>query len=133
MDINNLINFAIYFFSALAFLIIFKYVYAFITPHDEWKLIKEEKNIAAAIGFGGAILGFALAVSGTISNSVSFTDYLIWTGVALIAQTAAFYIVRLVFMPKIVTRIENNEIGAGVMLAAVNVAVGLLNAACMSY
>jgi putative membrane protein len=36
-------------------------------------------------------------------------------------------------MPKISERIENNETSAGVMLGLVSVAVGILNAACMSY
>ena len=37
------------------------------------------------------------------------------------------------FMPLIVQRIEKDEISAGVILATINVAIGLLNAACMSY
>ena len=53
--------------------------------------------------------------------------------VALVAQTLAFLIVRFVFMPKIVSRIENNEVSAGVILAAVSISVGMLNAACMTY
>jgi len=40
---------------------------------------------------------------------------------------------RFTFMPKIAERIQNNEVSAGVMLGAMSVAVGLLNAACMSY
>jgi putative membrane protein len=36
-------------------------------------------------------------------------------------------------MPKIAERIEQNEVSAGIMLAALSIAVGLLNAACMTY
>ena len=101
--------------------------------HKQWKLIKEERNTAAAIGFGGAMVGFALAVASAASNSVSLVDFAIWAGVALVAQLLAFYTVRIFFMPKIVTRLESNEVSAGVILAATNVAVGLMNAACMTY
>jgi len=133
MDISNLISFAMYFFTAISLLVIFKFVYVLITPHDEWKLIKEEQNTAAAIGLGGAILGFSLALAGSISNSVSYVDCIIWSVVALAAQSLAFVMVRFIFMPKIVERIEKNEVSAGIMMAVVNVSVGVLNAACMTY
>ena len=126
-------SFAIYFLVALAFLAIFKFIYALVTPHDEWKLIKEEKSTAAAIAFGGAILGFSLAISGAISNSVSIIDFVIWAVIATLAQIVAFGLVRFVYMPKIVERIHDGEVSAGIMVAVTSVAIGLLNAACMTY
>ena len=93
MDISYFQDFAIYFSMALVFLVLFKVVYALITPHDEWKLIKENQNTAASIGLGGAVLGFAIAISGVISNSISYVDFAIWALVALAAQSLAFLIV----------------------------------------
>lgn len=137
MENYNLIaaitNFGISFGMGLAFLVAFKIIYALVTPHKEWQLIKDEKNTAAAIGFGGAIIGFAIALAGAASNSGSMVDFAVWAGIALLVQLVAFFIVRVFFMPKIVERIRNNEIPAGIMLAATNIAVGLLNAASMSY
>ena len=126
-------SFALYFGLSIVFLFIFKLAYALVTPHDEWKLVKEEKNVAAAIGFGGAIIGFAIALGGAASNSVALLDFAVWALVALIAQSLAFALLRFSFMPKIAERINNNEVLAGVMLASMSVAVGLLNAACMTY
>lgn len=131
--ITGISHFAMYFGLAILFLIIFKTVYALVTPHAEWKLIKEEKNTAAAIGFGGAIVGFAAALSGAVSNSGGLIDFAIWGVIALVAQIIAFSIVRFVFMPKISKRIEDNEVSAGIVLGATNIAVGLINAACMTY
>jgi putative membrane protein len=131
--LTSVLHFSFYFGVSLLFLVIFKYVYKFITPHDEWKLIKEEKNTAAAIGFGGAIVGFAIALSGAASNSVSLVDFATWGLVAFVAQCFAFALVRFGFMRTIIERIEANEISAGIMLAATTIAVGLLNAACMTY
>lgn len=131
--ITAIINFGIYFGLSIFFLIVFKFVYTIVTPHDEWQLIKEEKSTAVAIGFGGAILGFAIALASAASNSVSLVDFAVWGAIALIAQLFAFALMRFGFMPKIVERMEQNEISAGVILAAVNVAIGLLNAASMSY
>lgn len=131
--VTGVTHFGMYFGLALVFIVLFKALYALVTPQREWQLIKDEKNTTAAIGFGGAIVGFGLALSGAASNSASIVDFAIWAGVALVAQLLAFLVVRLFFMPKIVERIKNNEISAGIVLASTNIAVGLLNAACMSY
>ncbi|KLV04663.1 membrane protein [Photobacterium aquae] len=125
--------FLLYFSLSIAFLLLFKFVYVRFTPHDEWKLVKEDKNIAAAIGLSGSIIGYCLAIAGAASNSVNIIDFAIWGVVALIAQLLAFAIMRFGFMPKIVERIEAGEVPAGIMMAAVSVSVGLLNAACMTY
>ncbi|PQQ29767.1 DUF350 domain-containing protein [Photorhabdus hindustanensis] len=126
-------NFGLCFGLALVFFIVFKFIYTIITPHDEWKLIKEEKNSAAAISLGGELIGYSIAIASAASNSVGVIDFVMWSVVALLAQIVGFFMVRIFMMPKIVSRIENNEIPAAVVLAAVSVSVGLLNAACMTY
>lgn len=132
-SIVGLGSFALYFVISIVLLFIFKFAYTFVTPHDEWKLVKDDKNTAAAIGFGGAMIGFAIALASAVSNSHNLVDFTIWGVVAIIAQCIAFALLRFTFMPKIVERIDNNEVSAGVMLASMSVAVGLLNAACMTY
>lgn len=79
------------------------------------------------------MVGFAIALGGAVSNSQSLVDFAVWGVVAIIAQALAFGILRFTFMPKIAERINNDEISAGIMLAAVSIAVGLINAACMTY
>lgn len=125
--------FLLYFSLSLGFLLLFKFIYVRFTPHDEWKLVKDQQNIAAAIGLSGSILGYCLAIAGAATNSVSLIDFAIWGIAALVAQLIAFIIVRVGFMPKIVERIEAGEIPAGILMAATSVSVGLLNAACMTY
>jgi putative membrane protein len=129
----GLIDFASYFAVSILLLLAFKFVYALITPQDEWKLVKDEQNTAAAIGFMGAVIGFSLALASAASNSESLIDFVVWGIVALVAQTIAFAIVRFIFMPKIVQRINDNEVSAGIVLGGTSIAVGLLNAACMTY
>lgn len=126
-------NFALYFAVALALLLAFKFIYTLVTPHDEWALVKDDKNEAAATGFVGAVIGFAIALGSAASNSESLVDFAVWGVVALIAQMLAFAMVRFIFMPRIVERINDNELSAGIMLGGISVAVGILNAACMSY
>lgn len=126
-------NFAAYFGTAIAALLVFKYVALVVTPYDEWKLIKEEKNTAAAIALGASLLGFCLALNGVLQNAVSYVDFLIWAVVAMLAQVAAILLVRFAFMPKFAKRIEENEIGAAVIAGAVYVSIGLINSGSMTY
>ena len=130
---NGITAFTGYFGLSLVFLVVFKLIYMWTTPHDEWKLIKEEKNVSAAIALAGAIVGYAIAIAGAASNSVGIIDFAMWGAVALVAQVSGFFIVRALMMPKIVERIENDEVPAAVVLASVSIAVGLLNAACLTY
>lgn len=132
-SIAGLGNFALYFALSVALLFVFKIIYALVTPHDEWKLVKEDKNLAAAVGFGGAMIGFSIALAGAATNSLSLIDFVVWGIVAMIAQSLAFALLRFTFMPKIAERINQNEVSAGTMLAAMSISVGLLNAACMTY
>lgn len=132
-SLAGLSSFIMYFGFSIALLLVFKILYTWITPHDEWQLVKEQQNSSAALGLGGAIIGFALALAGAATHSVSILDYAIWALIALLAQLVAFALVRFVLMPKLLERIENNELSAGIVLAAMSIAVGLINAACMSY
>jgi len=129
----GLIDFVIYFGISLVLLLGFKWAYTLVTPHEEWELVREKHSTAAAIGLVGAVIGFSIALAGAASNSVSLVDFVIWGVVALIAQLLAFAFLRFTFMPRIAERINNDEVSAGIMLGGVSVAVGLLNAACMTY
>jgi len=124
-------SFALYFAVSLLALVLFKTVYALVTPHDEWKLVKE-KNLAAAVAFVGAILGFSLALASAASNSVSLIDYVVWAIVALVAQIFAFLLSRF-YVPQLSQRITDGELPAGIVLAGISVATGILNAACITY
>jgi putative membrane protein len=132
-SLSGLLNFGLYFTLSLVLLLVFKFAYTLVTPHDEWKLVKEQHNVAAALGLVGAIIGFALALGSAASHSVSLVDFLIWALVALVAQTIAFALVRFLLMPRLVQRITDNEIPAGIILGGTSIAVGILNAACMTY
>lgn len=132
-SLSGLGPFLLYFSLSILMLLLFKWVYVLVTPYDEWKLIKEEQNLAAAIALVGAFVGFSLAVASAAANSVSLLDFAVWGLIALIAQLLAFVLVRLVFLPKITTRINEGQVSAGAVVGGLSVAVGLLNAACMTY
>ncbi|QIZ76195.1 DUF350 domain-containing protein [Ferrimonas lipolytica] len=121
-----------YFAVALVALYLFKVIYLKVTPFDEWALINGG-NQAAAVSMMGALMGFSLALAGAISNSVTFFDFVLWAVVAMGAQVLAFIAVQVLLMPGISVKIEQNHLASALVLASINVCVGLINAACMSY
>lgn len=106
------------------------YVYTWITPHDELPLIREG-NMAAALSFGGAIVGLALPLAFCLASSVSVADVLVWGVLILILQLAAFFIVNL-FLRNLSKRIEQGEMGSAVLLVSVQLSIAFINAAAIS-
>lgn len=123
--------FLTYFGIAIGLLMAFGFVYSRLTPHDEFDLIKANKP-AAAIAFGGSLLGFVLPLASAISNSVSLLDCFLWGVVALIVQILTFFCLRL-FIRDLPQRIANNEVASATFVAFASVAVGVLNAASMTW
>jgi putative membrane protein len=56
----------------------------------------------------------------------------IWGVIAMVIQLAAFVVVKL-WIPAIGRDIAEGQAAQGFFLGAVSIAVGILNAACMSY
>jgi len=130
-SLSGLTGFCKYFIAAIGFVVVFCQVYCWITPYDELKLVREG-NLAPAVSFGGALIGFILPLHSAITHSVGFMDMLIWAAVALVVQLTVFGIVRL-FFRGLVREIENNHTAAATLLAFFSVAIGILNAASMTY
>ena len=123
--------FAAFFGMSLVLLAICLALYVVITPYPEIKLIREG-NAAAATSLGGAVIGFALPLASVVVNSVSLLDMLLWSAVALIVQLAAFASVRLM-VPNIARNVREGQVSSGILLGAMAIALGLLNAASMTY
>jgi putative membrane protein len=130
LSLSGLVPFLSYFIPALVLVMCFGAVYSRLTPHNEFGLIKAG-NSAAAIAFGGSLIGFVLPLCTAIVHSVSLLDFLIWGLIALIVQLLTFSVVRL-FIPGLSKRISEDQAAAALFVALSSVAVGLVNAACMT-
>ena len=64
-------------------------------------------------------------------HSVSLLDFLIWGLIALIVQLLTFTVVRL-FIPQLSQRISDDQVAAALFVGLSSVAIGLVNAACMT-
>jgi putative membrane protein len=122
--------FLLYFALGLLLLAAFLAVYIAVTPYKEIALIREG-NAAAAISLGGAVIGYVLPLSRAIAQSVSVVDMLAWGAVALIAQVVVYFVVTRA-VPHFPDAIRAGRVSAATFLAALAIAVGLLNAAAMT-
>ncbi len=130
-SLNGLPPFLAYFAVAIILLLVFIRIYTWITPHSELELIRAN-NPAAALAFGGAVIGFALPLSSAITHSLSLLDCAIWGAVALVVQVLTFVVLR-VSLKQLSERVDRGEIATGIFSAAIAIAIGMINAACMSY
>ena len=124
-------DFLIYFSLALLLLFVFTFVYIKVTPYKELELIREG-NKAAAISLSGAMIGFAMPLASTVVNAVNLIDLVLFALLATVVQLVAFVFVRML-MPNLGGAIEGGDVAKATFLAAVSIAVGLLNAAALVY
>ena len=123
--------FLVYFGVALVFQAVFIALYMAVTPHHEVALIKQG-NAAAAISLGGAVLGFTLPLASVIIHSVSLLDMAVWSVVALLVQLAVYRLVDFL-LREISRHIEEGNVAAATTLAVASLAIGMINAASMTY
>lgn len=123
--------FLLAFVVAGLFTLAFKVVYQIVTPYRERDLIRQG-NTAAAIALVGALIGYVLPLASALSHTVTLVEFAAWALLAGVIQIVAFTLVRVIALPDVKARIENGEIAIGVYLAGVSIAVGVLNAACMT-
>ena len=129
-SLTGIVAHFVYFGIASIAVVVFVAIYVMVTPHHEFRLIRQG-NTAAAISLGGAILGYTIPLAKAVSQSESISDMLLWSGVALVAQLVAYGITRLI-LPQLSSHVDEGKSAAGVFLAAISIAIGLLNAAAMT-
>ncbi len=120
-----------YFAAAIGLLALFLLTYILITPYREIALIREG-NPAAAASLSGAILGFVLPLASAIAHSVGLLDMAVWGSIALVVQLLVYFAARLL-LPDLARDIPAGKVATGVFLGALSLAIGALNAACMTY
>jgi len=119
-------DFLVYLAVAVAYFAIYIALYVRITPYPEIRLIRSG-NVAAAYSLAGSVVGFAIPLASAVANSVNLVDMALWALVAMAVQVCVYVVVKLM-IPDIA-----RDISEGHVLGAMSLAVGILNAACMTY
>ena len=116
---------------AVAMVFVFAAVYLHCPPPAELRLIRREGNVACALSFGGALIGFCLALAASIRLSVSPPDFVLWGVIAAVIQILVYFVATR-FVKDAGGALARNNVAVGAFLGAVSVSIGLLNAACLS-
>ena len=124
-------EFLIYAGLSIAFIYLYMIVYLWLTPYSELKLIKDG-NVAAAISLSGSVLGFTFPLAAAIANAVHPWDMMLWALIAAIVQLLVYVAVRYTLL-NVSRRIPEGQVATGIVLGAISLSAGILNAACMTY
>jgi putative membrane protein len=125
------LNFGLAFLAAGGFALMFKAAYQWITPHNEGALIREG-NIAAAIMLGGALIGYVIPLASALTQTHSLPEFVAWALLAGVIQIITFWLVRRIVLRDLSARIERGEVASAVYMMMISIAVGIINAACMT-
>lgn len=108
----------------VAILIAAAAIYILLTPHKEITLIREG-NTAAAVSFGGVLIGLAMPLAVSMKASTNLVEIALW-GVATVAvQLLIFRLVDLVLhgLPR---RIQDGEMAAAAFMVGAKLATALI-------
>ena len=108
----------------------FFFIYVKFTPYDEVQLIRKG-NRAAARSLCGALIGFCLTLASSILHNDTIVVFLAWAGGGMAVQLFAYWLIAHTIARVDQAIIDDNE-AMGTLLGGISVAVGILNAACMS-
>ena len=98
---------------------------------ETWPIGNAE-NFTATLNKGLVFYGFTLPLASAIVHSVSLADMLVWSAIALVVQIGVFLGVDRT-LRHISKHIEEGNVAAGATLAGASVAIGIVNAACLTY
>ena len=129
--ISGLPFFLLYFAIAVVLVALYLFVYARLTAHNEFALIRQNV-LSAAVSLGLSLIGFALPLSSAIVHARNVIDLVIWGLVAMTVQIVVYWLVRLV-VPNLSERIASGELASALFLGAASLAAGIINAASMTY
>lgn len=104
--------------------------YVVVTPLHERQLLAQG-NRAAGIVLGGTVVALAIPLAATLATSLALLDIVIWGAVALVLQIVTFGIALLLFRD-LRPMIEDGNVAAATTLAALQLAIALLNAGAMA-
>lgn len=129
---HQILNFASYMLVAAMLLAAFVWVYEEVTPYRDFSLIDENNN-AVAIAMGGAIIGFTLPLVSAIYYTLSLLEMITWAGITGVVQLTVYIVLRRCLGNKLSKAIEQGHTAWSILLAALAISAGLLNAVCISH
>ena len=123
-------NYLLHIVLASGLIALFLWVYTTVTPLDEFLLIRQGNN-AAALSLGGALIGFSLTIASAVIHTTDYREFVAWAAGAMVVQLLVYAVTTKVLrMSK--SHIESGNTAFGGLMGAISLAVGAVNAACIS-
>ena len=115
---------------SLGLLLVGAALYGLLSPHREIARIRDG-NAAAAVSFGGLLVGLAAPLAVSLTASVSLVELAIWGAAVTVVQLLLFRIADFILrgLPE---RIKEGDVPAAVLLVAARLACALLTAAAVA-
>ena len=115
---------------SLVLLVLGAVVYAYLTPYREIQEIRDG-NAAAAVSFGGVLIGLAIPLAFSLTASTSIAELALW-GAAITAVQLLLFRLTDFILKGLPQRVEEGEVSAAVLLTAAKLACALLLAAAVA-
>jgi len=115
---------------SLGLLMIGCFVYGLLSPYREVRQIREG-NSAAAVSFGGVILGLAIPLALSLNASTSAVELAVWGAAVVVVQLLVFRIID-VLLTGLPQRVQEGEIAAAGLLVAAKLAAAIILAAAVA-
>ena len=123
---DAILAFLSHFVTAVVLLLVFVSIYVRVTPYRDFELIAHDNN-AVALTLAGAVLGFTFPLVAAIYYTKSLPEMIVWAAITCVVQLVVFVALR-----RQARRIEEGHLSSAIMVASFSVAIGLLNAVCIS-
>lgn len=114
----------------VALLIVGGVLYALLTPYKEIQQIREG-NAAAAISYGGVLIGLSAPLAFSLAASTSAAEVAIWGAGVTVVQLLVFRIVD-VFLTGLPQRAQEGDVAAACLLVAAKLAASIVLAAAVA-
>lgn len=105
-------------------------IYAVLSPHREVQEIRDG-NAAAAVSYGGVLLGLAIPLAISLAASTSLVELALWGAAITLVQLLVFRIADMV-LKGLPQRVEEGEVSAAVLLVSAKLACAVLLAAAVA-
>lgn len=114
----------------LVLLVVGGAVYALLTPYKEIQQIREG-NAAAAVSYGGVLVGLAAPLAFSLSASTSAVEVAIWGAAVTVVQLLVFRVVD-VLLTGLPQRAQDGDVAAAALLTAAKLACALILSAAVA-
>jgi putative membrane protein len=125
-----LLNYVLFLIGGSVLITIFSTIYMWFTPYSEMALIRAGHS-AATLSFAGALIGFALTLAACAIYHASFVSFVGWALAAMVVQLLG-YVITTRLIPDLKQQMLDNNLAVGGFVGAIGLALGILNAGCLS-